>query len=351
MSVFAAAAPLAAAPESAPWWLWLAYLGLFLAGLIASGLISGLETAIYSLSRLRLMVREGRGERPATILREEIADAQRMIATLLISNNVANFAVSFAITAILTRLLGWADAASIVAQALLLTPLLFLFGETIPKEIGRSRADMVAYPLAPLLRLIRRVYLCTGVLWFVLACGRWLSNRIGGNMTGAVLSARARIAALIEEGVGHGTLSPRQTDLVDRALTLRQMTVAERLISWPAVQTIRAEEDLPALRKRRSGLAYSRYPVIDSAGQVKGVADLIDLMAAPPGATAGDVCRAAPAVDASLDARSALAALRKAGADMAIVGTLAKPRGIVTLRGLLEPLISTEGIVSGAARG
>lgn len=52
MSVFAAAAPLAAAPESAPWWLWLAYLGLFLAGLIASGLISGLETAIYSVSQI-----------------------------------------------------------------------------------------------------------------------------------------------------------------------------------------------------------------------------------------------------------------------------------------------------------
>ncbi len=346
MSALAAAPLSAAAPGLAPWWLWLIYVVLFWAGLSASAVISGLETAIYSLSRLRLMVREGRGERRATMLREEIADAQQMIATLLISNNIANFAVSFAITAILTRLLGWGEAASIVAQALLLTPTLFLFGETIPKEIGRSRADLVAYPLAPLLRFIRRVYWCTGVLWFVLACGRWLSNRIGGNMTGAVLSARARIAALIEEGVGHGTLSPRQTDLVDRALALRQMTVAERLISWPAVQTIRAEEDLAALRRRRGSLAYSRYPVIDAAGQVKGVVDLIDLMAMP-GAAAGEVSRPAPTVDASLDARSALAALRRTGADMAIVGSLARPRGIVTLRGLLEPLISTEGIVSG----
>lgn len=342
MTLAPAAMPGALVLEPPQWWMWLVYLLLLAVGLGGSAVFSGLETAIYSMSRLRLIVRQSRGEPLASLLRDEIADSQRTISTLLISNNISNFAVTFAVTAILTRLMGWSEQRCIVAQALLLTPLLFIFGETIPKEVARSRADVVVYPLAPLLRLVRRVYLVTGVLWFFQASGRRLSNLLGGSMAGAVLSARARIAALIEEGVGHGTLSTRQTDIVDRALALRDMTVRQRMVPWRSVQTIRAREDVDSLRARHASLAYARYPVMGEGGEVIGVLDLMDLIAAGPAAQAGAVARPAPLLDESLDARSAVAALRRAGAVMGIVGRADRPLGIVTLRGLVEPLISTD---------
>lgn len=338
---------LATLPEAAPaappaWWMWLVYLAMLGAGIFGSAIFSGFETAIYSMSRLRLIVRQSRGERQANILRSEISDAQRTISTLLISNNICNFVVSFALTAILTRLLGWGEVLSIVVQALLLTPLLFIFGETIPKEVSRAQADVVAYPLAPMLRLVRRIYFFTGVLWFFQSSGRWLSDRIGGNITGAVLSARARIAALIEEGVGHGTLSARQTDIVDRALSLRQITAGHRMVPWRAVQTLRADDTLDTLRARSQRLGYARYPVLDPQGQVLGILDLTDIITAEPGASTASTCRPAPFVAESLDARAAIATLRRVGAAMGVVGTPQQPRGIITLRGLVEPLMAVD---------
>lgn len=336
---------IASAPATAPapeWWWWLVYAVLFAAGLLGSALFSGLETAIYSMSRLRLIVRQSRGERVAATLRGETADAQRMISTLLISNNICNFVVSFAITAILTAGLRWGEAKSIIVQALLLTPVLFIFGETIPKEIGRARADVVAYPLAPMLRFVRRIYSWTGILWFFQSASRLLSQLVGGSMTGAVLSARARIAALIEEGVGHGTLSARQTDIVDRALSLRQITAGSRMVPWKRVQALDAQDTLESLRRRHATLGYARYPVVDRGGRVVGVIELIDLIAAGPGATAGEVCRPAPFAGESMDARAAIAMLRKLGAVMGVVGTPQQPRGIITLRGLVEPLMAEE---------
>lgn len=338
---------LATAPTSLPaappqWWMWIVYLLMVLLGVLGSAVFSGFETAIYSMSRLRLIVRQSRGERAAIILRSEISDAQRTISTLLISSNLGNFLASFALTAMLTQLLGWGEMKSIVVQALLLTPLLFVFAETIPKEICRARADVVAYPLAPLLRFVRYLYTFTGILWFFQSTGQWLSNRIGGDMSGAVLSARARIAALIEEGVGHGTLSARQTDIVDRALSLRQITAERRMIPWHMVQTLNAADTLDTLRRRRATLAYARYPVMDDAGAVLGVVDLIDLIAASEDATAGTVCRSVPFAQDSLDARTAIALLRKASSVIGIVGTPQEPKGIITLRGLVEPLMAEE---------
>jgi len=335
-----AAAP-AALPDAPPyWWMWIVYLLMVLLGVLGSAVFSGFETAIYSMSRLRLIVRQSRGERAAIILRSEISDAQRTISTLLITSNLGNFMASFAITAMLTQLLGWGEVKSIVVQALLLTPLLFVFAETIPKEICRARADVVAYPLAPLLRFVRYVYTFTGILWFFQSTGQWLSDRIGGHMTGAVLSARARIAALIEEGVGHGTLSARQTDIVDRALSLRQITAESRMIPWDMVQSLRGTDTLDTLRPRRAALAYARYPVMDEAGAVLGVVDLLDLIAAGEAATAATVCRAVPFAQESLDARAAIAMLRKVGSVVGIVGTPQTPLGLITLRGLVEPLIA-----------
>lgn len=342
ITLLLAAAP-AALPTAPPqWWMWIVYLLMVLLGVLGSAVFSGFETAIYSMSRLRLIVRQSRGERAAIILRSETSNAQRTISTLLITSNLGNFMASFAITAILTQLVGWGEVKSIIVQALLLTPLLFIFAETIPKEICRARADIVAYPLAPLLRFVRYLYTFTGILWFFQSTGQWLSNRIGGNMTGAVLSARARIAALIEEGVGHGTLSARQTDIVDRALSLRQTTAESRMIPWQVVQTLKATDTLDTLRRRRATLAYARYPVIDDAGEVLGVVDLIDMIAADETATAAMVCRAVPFAPQDLDARAAIAMLRKVGSVMGVVGTPESPLGLITLRGLVEPLMAEE---------
>ena len=57
----------------------LAWSGVAAGGLFLTGLFAGLETGVYTLNRVRLAVREARGERAAVRLRRELADPGRTL--------------------------------------------------------------------------------------------------------------------------------------------------------------------------------------------------------------------------------------------------------------------------------
>ena len=77
-------------------WLLVAFTGLLL-----SALCSGLEIGLYTINRVRLAVRSGRGDRRAVRLDRELRDPGRSLTTLLIGNNIANYLGSLGIMALL----------------------------------------------------------------------------------------------------------------------------------------------------------------------------------------------------------------------------------------------------------
>lgn len=343
-----------AAIESAPVsqrWAVALYISLTIVGLFASMAFSGLETATYAMSRLRLLVRMSRGEAIALRLQHEISNRRRLLSTLLIGNNMANFLMSFGVTAILTRVIGLGNWSSIIIQAVVLTPLLFVFGETLPKEYGRSHANHLVYRAAGLLRIFRLI--CTGigllplVYWLGEASLALMVSRQGRQ--GA--SARARIVSLFEEGVGSGLLTEQQSSLIERALAMRQMTVMDELIPWAMVVTVQQSATPLQLRRTASRYNYTRYPVLDDSGQVVGVTTLLQMLTADPGRTPAQADGAGPRrleyapavfVDVKLPIQQALAVMRQAGVTLAIVtgsASSGKPLGIVTTKDLVEPLI------------
>lgn len=392
----------------------ISFLLIFLFGVSASAVFSGLETAVYSMSRVRMLVRQTRGDRQAAQLRRETSDTRRLLSTLLICNNAANFLTSFGFTALVAELMGHGgEGGSVAIDALVLTPLLFIFAETLPKEIARSHADAIVYPAARVLRFLRLVLTVIGLLPLVAlaAAGlerlidRWAA-RIGdgggeqqlkepdeaaaeaavsagsetetsapsadaalekdsgrersptADRAGIIALSRPRVAALLREGIVHGIVSTRQTDLVDRALAMRDVTVADVLLPWAEVIRIPATatpQDVRDRLARRGGLDFIRYPVVDPVtGRVKGVVNLVEWLiederreqrrhrlpvgSVEPVRTAGAAAGVALFLPVHLSVREALDRMRRSGVRMAIVGTPLRPVGIATYLDLFEPL-------------
>ncbi len=68
----------------------IAYGTLSLIGIVLSAVFSGLETGIYTINRVRLIVRASRNDRRAVRLQDEIEHPNRLLTTLLLGNNIAN---------------------------------------------------------------------------------------------------------------------------------------------------------------------------------------------------------------------------------------------------------------------
>lgn len=152
---------------------------VMLAGLAGSAMWSGTETGFYCLSRVRLDVRLHRhGDRAAVRVRDELSDPNRLLSTILLGNNLCNYAGTLGLTMLLEGS-GLSDGATIALQMVVLTPLLLVFGESLPKEVFRLNADSWPYALSPVIKFVRTVATVVGVLpaaMFIsrLAAPEWL---------------------------------------------------------------------------------------------------------------------------------------------------------------------------------
>ena len=256
------------------------WLLLMLAGLLGSAMWSGAETGFYCLSRVRLDVRLHRvGDTAARRVRDELSDGNRLLSTILLGNNLCNYAGTLGLTMLLEGV-GLSPGVTIALQMAVLTPLLLVFGESLPKEVFRLNADSWPYALAPVIAFVRRVATVT----LVLPALMWISRialRAVGDTGGSIdaMGRRRRLLGLLEESAHAGSISGLQGRLAERALVFERTTVGEVAVPWRSVDRIRVDwtnetATAFALRTTRTWL-----PVTDRLGRVRGVVHALDLIA------------------------------------------------------------------------
>src|SRR5204863_2201659 len=133
------------------------------------------------------------------------------------------------------------DGAIIAINAAILTPVFFVFLETIPKEMFRLEADHLTYAMAGVLVGTRTVLTWLGVLPLVRLVVGWVGRLIGGEgEAGLARSARERLATMLKDS-GAGTISESQAGLVDRALLFQETRVGDEMVPWSRVRVIPAD--------------------------------------------------------------------------------------------------------------
>jgi len=315
----------------------IAWLAVAFVGVALSALYSGLETGVYCFNRIRLAARAADAPRRsgARLLLREAQHMDRTLATLLIGNNVANYLGTFGVAAALA-MHGFSDAQVIAFNALVLTPALFVAGETIPKNLFRDQADRLAPALAWTLVVSRVVATATLLLPIVHGVGALSARALGARSIAP--AARARVAALVKEGARHGVIEESQLRLIDRAFALRERCVADEMIPWRSVTRIGVDWSRSRVEDALRESGFSRYPVMDRRNRVVGVLDAMDVWLRP-GAPVASLMRDATTLDADAPILDAIAFVRRQNADLCVAQRAGKPVGVVTRKDLAEPIL------------
>jgi len=312
-----------------------------LLGTIGSALFSGLETGIYTLNRVRLHLRSGQGDRRALILEGMIGNPNRTLGTLLIGNNIANYAASLGITALLEAG-GFGDWGVVLFTAMILTPILFVLGEVVPKDTFQNHTDSLTYHFARFLKFTERLLTVTLLLPLIDGISRVLGWVMGANRS-AFLGGHPRrvVTQLVRESVGHGVISAYQSDMIERVLHPPEQVVEEAMVPWPQVVTLRANQPVEAVWSLADRHPHSRFPVVDREGRPLGVLDVFDVLTREANdvpaleALVSDV----PRLPVGTGISEALSRLRHEQSPMAFV---VDPRqaiiGLVTTKDLVEPI-------------
>ena len=261
---------------------WLLLLALCLA---VSFTLSGLESAVLTVSRVRMRHAAGAGDRRAARLLPLIEDRDALLGAITVSNHVTNLA-AFLILA--WRFLPFHGPWGPLPAFILALPVFLLGLEVLPKKLFRRYPFRSIRALAPLVRLVG----LARPLFRALARGAGTAQDVPDDSSGR---ADLRAQALQLSQAGH--LTPGAARLICGMLDYRQKRV--RALMMPLNRSIALGSEQPL----HAALIYARQhelstlPVMDENGVFTGVLDLSRLPPQPPGESIASriICAVSPA--------------------------------------------------------
>ncbi len=128
---------------------------------MGSAFFSASETAILSVSRIRIRTLSESGDKRADNVLRLIDDKDRIISVILIGNNIVNISSSAIATSIAMTIYG--DIGVAIATAVT-TVVILIFGEIVPKTISSAISETVALNIARILLILSKIL--SPVVWF-----------------------------------------------------------------------------------------------------------------------------------------------------------------------------------------
>ncbi len=301
---------------------------------IIEGLSSGSEIGFYSVNRLRLRSRLEANWRGAGALKKLMDRPDETIMTTLIATNLMVYLAS----ALATELLSVTHRPELYATAIM-TPVIFVFGEMLPKDLFRRHADVLMYRLAGPIDALRTLF------WpviFVLQLITDLATRRLPRERRALPLTRTALAEWIAEGRREGQLSEYQQVLSSNVMALLRKDISVAMIPLNDVDMIPAELAGDELGRALRRAKHSRLPVYEGDREnVVGVLHTMDYICAhTEDRTARDLAREPVVVPQTDGVQAALVKLQKKRQLMAIVSDgQGHCHGIVTMKDLVEEIV------------
>ena len=210
---------------------------LFLVGLKLSAFFSGSETGFYRVSTLQLTLQKQRGDTVAGRLFYFVAHPERFVATTLVGNNVSNYLTTLAIGLMIQAVWQDGEGGREIVATLLLTPVIFIFGELIPKSLY-YRAPMSLLRAGSLTFNIC-YYLFLPISYPLIRISRFVSNFGQSDRRRLeVVFGRTRLYSVLEAGQREGLLTELQRNLAENLMQVANHPVGLLVIPASTIHGI-----------------------------------------------------------------------------------------------------------------
>ena len=318
-------------------------LALVIVGLAAclffSAFFSGSEMAYSSCNTLRLERLRDEGEPRAALALRLAEQYDDTLSAILIGNNLVNIAAS-SLGSVLVILLTGSDSDTWLST-LIVTVLVIIFGETIPKITAKKNANRLSLRNAAFLNGLRVIL--KPLIWLVVALISLLTRGMKGEQEESD-EAVEELQSIIETAEDEAVLDEDQSELVQAAIDFSEISASEVMTARVDVAAIDIDDSWEDILEQIEEAPYSRLPVYeDSIDNIIGVLYLNHFLKALTDDGRADIRKLLmPAcyVYKTMKLPAVLNQLRRARQHLAIVsdeygGTL----GVLSMEDVLEQIV------------
>ncbi len=319
-------------------------LGIYLAAILVcvffSNFFSSSEMAYSACNRVRLEKARDDGSKRAAAAVKIVERFDDTLSTILIGNNLVNIAASSLGSLAVMELLG--DGYAWVSTVVI-TTLVIIFGETMPKIVAKNSANRIALRHAYFIRILSVLF--KPLIMLVVGLIRLICLPLKGERTDASDDdAVEELSSIIETAEDESVLDEDRSELVQAAIDFSDVMASEVMTARVDMLALDIEDDWDELLKTIDESPYSRLPVYeDGVDNIIGVLYLNHFLKALAGDEKPDirsllmpVCY----VYKTMKLPAVLSELRRAKQHLAVVvdeygGTL----GVLSMEDVLEQLV------------
>lgn len=226
--------------------------------LILSAFFSASETAFSSVNMIRLHTMADDGNKKARLTIKVAEQFDKLIATILIGNNLVNIAISSLFTVMAGK---YFQSYAVAAATGITTILVLTFGEIIPKSLAKANAEMLAMTFSGAINLL--MTLLTPISWCFLQLMRVLKKRDideeGKDKTPSI--TEQELLYMLDTIEEEGVLEEQEKELVQSALEFNDTTVEDILTPRVNVFALDAESDPKEVLESVMDEGFSRIPI------------------------------------------------------------------------------------------
>jgi Mg2+/Co2+ transporter CorB len=313
--------------------------------LLLSAFFAGSETALTASSRASMARLEKQGERRADIVNRLLASRERLIGALLLGNNAVNIAASSLATGVL---LTWFGSAGIAYATVVMTIIIVVFAEVLPKTAAFNAPDRIALSVARPMQWVVKVL--GPILMGIEALVRWLLKHVGivVGEDQAILSAREELRGAVDLFHREGGVEKLDRDMFGGVLDLRDLALSDVMIHRTNMIMLDADEKPEDLVNAVIASPVTRLPLWrGNPENIVGVLHVKDLLRALH-AVDGDASKVDIAalmtapwfVPDTRPVSEQLKAFRRRKTPFAlVVDEYGEVEGLVTLEDILEEIV------------
>jgi len=303
--------------------------------LLLEGFFSGSEIAVVSADKVKLRHAAAKGSRGAKLALKMLEKPEWLLSTTLLGTNIAVVTNTTVVTALMIHWFG--DQGKWLAVALA-APLIWIFGEIVPKSIFQQRADTITPHAVIVLRFA--TYLFFPILAFFTFLSRlftWIIGAKGQNP----FTLREEIGSMLEMPAEDVAIQPVEKTMIRRLFSFSETTAYEIMV--PLIEVAAIEQGINCEQAVNTAVerGHTRLLVYEKrVDQVVGVLNSLDLLGVEPQKEIKPYIRQVSYVPQSRSIKDLLLDLRKDGESVAVVvDEFGGAEGLVTIEDIMEEVV------------
>ncbi|WBL17504.1 hemolysin family protein [Sutcliffiella sp. NC1] len=305
-----------------------------------SAFFSSAETAFSSVNKIRLRNYEESGRKGSKKALYIVDNFDRSLSTILIGNNLVNIAATSISTKVATDLFG--AGAGILISTLVMTVLILIFGEILPKSLAKEYAEPYSLKISGILLFLMKLFAPITIMFVYLR--RFVSKLFKGGNNDTPSVTEEEIKVMVDISQEEGVLNYNEKELVYRSLEFDDITVGEILKPRIDIVAVEVNQPLEEIRDVFLEERYSRIPVyedhIDNIIGILSEREFLSNLIQTEHVKIQELLRTPVFVVETMKIATLLPQLQKNKVHMAIVvDEFGGTAGLVTLEDILEELV------------